>query len=342
MKKNFIYLTASTLLFLFFTQESFPQTTSNSMTESCNFSEKQIDLNISNLPTNFHGNDTKMLSVEIKSRANLTKDEFETTAQFRKRVEKEKENELTYDSNLAIEINQTKFRYDADENIMNASLFIGRNFVWYSSCQDFKRQDLLIQESMSLDLNFRVEIEKAKKIKPTLRTLLIASLFKKNAEHFESNDLSAIVKEVWLYDLQTGEIFLKQNISEYKKLREQEKTTSKERILSAKNFYENDKDGKALAELRKVLISDPMNAEAYLLLGKIYFRRGELEESVSSLKTAIFWDNQLINAHIELARIYFEKKDCLSAKNYIYSAINIDPENQEVKALQGQIDKCGK
>ncbi len=97
-----------------------------------------------------------------------------------------------------------------------------------------------------------------------------------------------------------------------------------------------------MAVLRKVLVSEPMSAEAYLLLGNIHLRRGDLEQSVSSLKTALFWDNRLINAHIALGKIYYQKGDCLQAKTFSASALAIDAENQEATGLQRQVERCGK
>lgn len=356
MKTNFICLIIVSFLLLFFTQVSFSQIIST--IRSGTYSQKQIDLNISNLPANFHGNDLKSLTDEIIRRGNLTKDEFETTSQFRERVEKERKknltDELTYASNLALELNQTKFQYDADRKVMNANLIIMPNFIWSAPCQNsnttFEKQRLFVdlpnQDSISLDLNFDIEIEKAKKIKSNLRTLIIASLLEKNSKYYESDNLNIVFKEIWLYDLQTGEIFLKHNNSDYKKLKEDEAKQEREKrikqISSAKTLYENGKDDEALAELRQVLRDEPMNAEAYLLLGKIHFRREDIEQAVSSLKTALFWDNKLIEAHIMLGKVYLHRGDCLQAKNYSASALTINSENQDAIDLQKQVEKCSR
>ncbi len=113
-------------------------------------------------------------------------------------------------------------------------------------------------------------------------------------------------------------------------------------LAQARGFYQSGSDDEAMAVLRRVLVSEPMSAEAYLLLGNIHLRRGDLEQSVSSLKTALFWDNQLIDAHIALGKIYLQKGDCLQAKNYSASAMVIDKENQNALGLERQIERCGK
>ncbi len=94
--------------------------------------------------------------------------------------------------------------------------------------------------------------------------------------------------------------------------------------------------------LRKVLVIEPMSAEAYLLLGNIHLRRGDLEQSVSSMKTALFWDNRMIDAHVALGKIYLQKGDCLQAKNYAASALAIEEENQDASGLARQVERCSK
>ncbi len=113
-------------------------------------------------------------------------------------------------------------------------------------------------------------------------------------------------------------------------------------LAQARALYKTGSDDESMAVLRKVLVSEPMSAEAYLLLGNIHLRRGDLEQSVSSLKTALFWDNRLINAHIALGKIYYQKGDCLQAKTFSASALAIDAENQEATGLQRQVERCGK
>jgi tetratricopeptide (TPR) repeat protein len=110
----------------------------------------------------------------------------------------------------------------------------------------------------------------------------------------------------------------------------------------AQNLYKGGRDDDAMQILRRIISSDPINAQSYLLIGKIHLRRGDLDQAVSSLKTSLFWDNRLIDAHIALAKIFVEKKDCQQAQNYAVSAIQLDENNQEAIALQRQIERCSK
>jgi Flp pilus assembly protein TadD len=109
-------------------------------------------------------------------------------------------------------------------------------------------------------------------------------------------------------------------------------------LAKARDLYAAGRDDEALPELRRVVMIEPMNAEAYLLTGRIYMRRGELDAAINQLKTSIFWDSKLIDAHILLGRIFLERGDRTMAMTYARSAMQIDPNNQEAIALQRQVE----
>ncbi|MBD0373513.1 MAG: tetratricopeptide repeat protein [Pyrinomonadaceae bacterium] len=113
-------------------------------------------------------------------------------------------------------------------------------------------------------------------------------------------------------------------------------------LIKARELYSAGRDEEALPELRRVLMIEPMNAEAYLLIGRIHLRRGDQEQAISALKTAIFWDAKLIDAHVLLGRIFLERGDRAAAMTYARNAMQIDPNNQEAIALQRQVDTGGK
>jgi len=113
-------------------------------------------------------------------------------------------------------------------------------------------------------------------------------------------------------------------------------------LIKARSFLKNGQDDEAMDVLRRVLASEPANAETFLLLGKIYLRRGDVDQAISSFKTSIFWDNRLIDAHVSLGKIYVEKSDCLQAKNYAASALALNAENEDAQALQRLSERCSK
>jgi tetratricopeptide (TPR) repeat protein len=115
--------------------------------------------------------------------------------------------------------------------------------------------------------------------------------------------------------------------------------TAQEALNKIRDLYQQGRDDEALAEIRKLLIIEPTNAEAFLLSGRINMRRGDPETAIAALKTAIFWEPppKMIDAHILLGRIFLERGDLGEARKYAASATNIDPDNQEAMALQRQV-----
>jgi len=116
-------------------------------------------------------------------------------------------------------------------------------------------------------------------------------------------------------------------------------SNSEEALNRIRDLYGKGQDDEALAEIRKLLVIEPTNAEAFLLSGRINQRRGDQEAAIAALKTAIFWDPppKMIDAHILLGKIFLERGDLGEARKYSASAMNIDPNNQEALALQRQV-----
>ncbi len=113
-------------------------------------------------------------------------------------------------------------------------------------------------------------------------------------------------------------------------------------LTQARTYIKNGNDDEAMTTLRRILASEPMSAESYLLFGKISLRRGDVDLAISQFKTSIFWDNRLVDAHVNLGKIYVEKGDCLQAKNYSASSLEISPEYQDAIALQRLSERCSK
>ena len=119
-------------------------------------------------------------------------------------------------------------------------------------------------------------------------------------------------------------------------------TDAENPIPKARDLYKAGRDDEALIELRRIIATDPMNAEAYYLIGSIHLRRGDVEPAVSNLKTAIFWKNDLVEGHVALGKIFLERGDFMQAQTYAKNALQIAPNNQEAAALMRQIERKAK
>lgn len=110
-------------------------------------------------------------------------------------------------------------------------------------------------------------------------------------------------------------------------------------LSKIRELYQQGRDDEALVGIRKLLLTEPMNAEAFLLSGRINQRRKKQEAAIESLKTAIFWDPSAksIDAHILLGRIFFERRNIVEARKYATSALTLDPNNEDAIALQKQV-----
>ena len=114
---------------------------------------------------------------------------------------------------------------------------------------------------------------------------------------------------------------------------------TEEALNKIRELYQQGRDDEAMVEIRKLLVIEPTNAEAFLLSGRINQRRGDQEAAIAALKTAIFWDPsaKAIDAHILLGRIFLERGDLGEARKFAASVMALDSANQEAVALQRQV-----
>ena len=129
------------------------------------------------------------------------------------------------------------------------------------------------------------------------------------------------------------------NINRITLLEQAKANNAEEALNKIRELYQQGRDDEAMVEIRKLLVMEPTNAEAFLLSGRINQRRGDQEAAIAALKTAIFWDPsaKTIDAHILLGRIFLERGDLGEARKYAASAMTLDSANQEAVALQRQV-----
>jgi tetratricopeptide (TPR) repeat protein/TolB-like protein len=129
------------------------------------------------------------------------------------------------------------------------------------------------------------------------------------------------------------------NLSQLQIVESAKANSAQEALNKIRDLYQQGRDDEAMVEIRKLMVLEPTNAEAFLLSGRINQRRGDQEAAIAALKTAIFWDPppKMIEAHILLGRIFLERGDLGEARKYAASAMNIDGNNPEAVALQRQV-----
>ena len=397
--------------------KSNPKLLAQSNAPSKKIVETEFQINVEKLPQDFNGHNLKLLYDSLEKREK-TKDkgEFETTEQYRQRIEQDNNKPLlgmiNINSTIAFVedvnnlVSNIKNLYNADNKTMTYTLEGERSQnseIKYSSSYLDKKNcfqiDLIVALSKDYvgtngygtkanvrqtisyipslvienwnqgnwgEIQVNMPINVALTAKNQSRILFIGKLTKPlfSSGYMSSkptiqqprdsswiyNYLHLNLEEIWIFNKETGEIYIKfkpqekklNSLSESRNTNQLKQNDIEKLIGQAQIYYKNGNDDEALSILRKILIDEPMSAEAYLLIGKIHLRRNDLEQATSSFKTALFWDNHLIDAYLGLSNIYLKRDDCLQAKNYILAALEVNSKNSDVLEMQRQIAKCNK
>ena len=363
--KFFLLITTITFLQQAAVSQITVSTSTKLKSEALNcYSKQPFDTKVETLPVDFRGNDLKSILDEILKRDRMAKDEFETTKQFTERMQLVKQRnfygELNNNSLFSFVISEGDFKYDADNTEMNYTAMLTPAVKWLDLCSTtaYSRYSNYLlniskfgQNHFPIHLKFKVEIEKAKKTKPNLRTLIIGKLKEIDGKLFKSTSsysdylLNFEAINLWIYDIVTGEVYFKLKPDDFEKIYQEAKDRAGlngGQYSQVKLLYENNNDDDALLILRRILVSEPMDARAYYWVGKIHYRQNNINQAIQSLKTALFWDNGIVEANLMLSEIYLEKGDCLQSQNYARLASELEPENKEIIKLISRIEKCGK
>lgn len=223
------------------------------------FTNAPIDMAASSLNPGFLGADARTLFARLEARERTRqKGEFETSAAFVERVKRSEAAPLLGTLNLSSliglvpgrgRLGRTETEYDADRGMMSVHIqLIGNGITWADSTTDHyfyvgqngfgatRRIEHYTQEFVDLDLSqsgmeismvAQMDAATAKRIKPTLRLLLICELvepFLKSEARFVEATLDSPYEEkqisralvvklrgLWLFDQSTGKVLAKKS-----------------------------------------------------------------------------------------------------------------------------------
>lgn len=306
------------------------------------FSDTEIQLDVENLPIKFSGNDIKAVAENVEKRQQLTKDEFETTQQFRERVDRENAKpvigNLNYNSLFIFEA-LPDFKYDADTERMLLVPRPSRLTVIRRDCDIgfvFPAEYPIQITVTNLDIvEFPVKLAEAKNLKPNLRLFVVVKLSKPDTSEYDDKPLQLTLQQLWITDRTTGQILHK-----IKDEKPPKTAAISKQLQDAQILVDAGRFDEASSILRRVLLDEPMNAMAYYLLGVIHRERGDAEQAITSFKTSVFWDGDLIKPKIALVRLYIKNRDCGRAKVYFEEAKSKDPNNAELVELESSVSRC--
>jgi Flp pilus assembly protein TadD len=105
---------------------------------------------------------------------------------------------------------------------------------------------------------------------------------------------------------------------------------------AGRRAFQAERDGEAIAALRRAVYLAPYDSAAHLLLGRVYLRGGRLEEAIDEFKIAI-WSDDTVGAHLALADAYIQAKDFTLARTELQWILKADPENTEATRMLNRL-----
>jgi tetratricopeptide (TPR) repeat protein len=103
-------------------------------------------------------------------------------------------------------------------------------------------------------------------------------------------------------------------------------------LEAGRRAYQAERDGEAIAELRRAVYLSPYNSEAHLLLGRAYLRSGRLVEAIDALRISI-WSLDTIAARLTLAEAQIQARDFTTARADLETILKMDPDNDDARRL---------
>ena len=103
-------------------------------------------------------------------------------------------------------------------------------------------------------------------------------------------------------------------------------------LEAGRRAFQGERDGEAIAALRRAIYLAPYDSAAHMLLGRTYLRGGRMEEAVDEFKIAI-WSDDTVGAHLALADAYVQGRDHTAARSELQWILKADPQNAEAKRM---------
>jgi len=90
---------------------------------------------------------------------------------------------------------------------------------------------------------------------------------------------------------------------------------------------------KAIEEFKKAIELKPGYADAYHNLANVYGETGDIENAIENYQNAIKYNQNLWQSYQNLGAIYFNSGDKEKAKKYLKKALELNPENKNLKGI---------
>jgi tetratricopeptide (TPR) repeat protein len=101
---------------------------------------------------------------------------------------------------------------------------------------------------------------------------------------------------------------------------------------AGRRAFQAERDGEAIAALRRAVYLAPYDSAAHLLLGRVYLRSGRMDEAIDEFKIAI-WSEDTVGAHLALAEAYVQAREVAAARAELQWILKADTQNAEAKRM---------
>ena len=109
-------------------------------------------------------------------------------------------------------------------------------------------------------------------------------------------------------------------------------------LEAGRRAYQAERDGEAIAALRRTVYLAPYHSEAHVLLGRTYLRSGRLDEAIDEFKIAI-WSDDTVRNHLALAEAYVQARDHAAARAELQWILKADPQNADARRMLDQLPR---
>jgi tetratricopeptide (TPR) repeat protein len=101
---------------------------------------------------------------------------------------------------------------------------------------------------------------------------------------------------------------------------------------TGRRAYQAERDGEAIAALRRAVYLAPYDSAAHMLLGRVYLRSGRMDEAIDEFKIAI-WSEDTVGAHLALADAYVQARNVAAARAELQWILKADTQNADAKRM---------
>ena len=105
---------------------------------------------------------------------------------------------------------------------------------------------------------------------------------------------------------------------------------------SAQSYIEKEDPAKAILEIKKGVMLDPLNWYLHFLWGKALIAQKDVTSGIGELQFSV-WCQDNIESHLTLAELYRQTEHYADSKTQVQKSLALDPDNKAAMEIWGKI-----